>query len=437
MRRLLRVSLLGLFCWMFFSLILGEARVAADIAGPERGYTGAPGEQTCSVCHSGGALGGTLKIEGVPSVYEANKDYPVTVTLMQTSKVRFGFQVTVIDDSGRASGTVLITDASRTQLLTFLVGGNSRKYIEHTETGTLLVSPGTGSWTFTWRAPAAPAGRATFYVAGNIANANASASGDAIYTTQVSSLAPSAIPTLTSVSAASFDPGSVAPGSIVAAFAPGNVLAGDTAVAGTVPLPDELIGTRVRVTDSIGTERGAGLFFASPGQINLEIPPETALGTATVKAVRNNLTVAQGTLQIDSVTPTIFRAIPSAPTNSLAAAQIHRVMANGTSTIENIVRFDGTSNQFVAIPIEFGPEPETITLMLYATGLRLRSSQSAVTATIGGLNTPVTYASVAPGYVGLDQVNVSLSRQLVSRGNVNVVLIADGKPANTVVINVK
>ncbi len=436
MGRLLRVTLLGLFCWIFLLLILDEKRVSADIAGPERGYTGAPGEQTCTSCHSGGALGGTLKIEGVPAVYEANKEFTVTVTLMQTGRVRFGFQVTVIDDSGKPAGTLLVTDASRTQILTSSVGGNSRKYIQHTEVGTALVSPGTGSWTFSWRAPSAGAGRATFYVAGNITNANSGESGDGIYATQAISLEPPTIATLTSVSAASFAPGSVAPGSLVAAFAPGNVLGGD-GVAVTIPLPDELGGTRVRVTDSTGSERGAGLLFVSPGQINLEIPGETALGMATVKAVRNNLTVAQGTVQIDLVAPAIFRAMQYAPANTLAAAQIFRLRADGSSGIENIVRFDAASNQFVAIPIEFGPEPETIFLILYATGLRLRSAQSAVTATIGGLNAPVSYASVAPGYVGLDQVNLSLSRQLVTRGIVNVVLIADGKPANTVVISVK
>jgi uncharacterized protein (TIGR03437 family) len=67
----------------------------------------------------------------------------------------------------------------------------------------------------------------------------------------------------------------------------------------------------------------------------------------------------------------------------------------------------------------------------------LRSSQSAVQATIGGLPATVVYAAEAPGYVGLDQVNLSLSRQLITRGNVNVSLVVDGKPTNSVFINVK
>ncbi len=437
MRQLSKLFLVGVFASLFLLLILGEERVGAHSSGPDPGNTGAPGESTCAGCHSGPAQTGLLKIEGLPATYTADQEFTVTVTLTHAGRTRFGFQATVIDDSGKAAGTLLLTDADRTQLLNSSVSGNNRQYIEQTLTGTSPVSGGTGSWTFKWRAPAASAGRITFYVAGNAANGNFSTSGDTIYTIQASSLAPPTVAPLASVSAASFDPGAVARGSIVAAFAPGNLLASGIATATTAPLPDELLGTRVRVTDSGGTERGAGLFFVSPGQINLEIPGETASGIATVKVVRNNQTVAQGTVHIDSVSPGIFRVIPSAPSDILAAAQIFRVKADGSSGIEDIVRFDNASSLSVAIPIEFGAEPETIFLVLYGTGLRLRSAQSAVTATIGGLNASVTYASVAPGFIGLDQVNLSLSRQLVSRGNVNVAVIVDGKPANMVVINVK
>ncbi|MGH9802462.1 MAG: hypothetical protein ACRD82_19015, partial [Blastocatellia bacterium] len=41
------------------------------------------------------------------------------------------------------------------------------------------------------------------------------------------------------------------------------------------------------------------------------------------------------------------------------------------------------------------------------------------------------------GFVGLDQINLRLLRNLIGRGDVDVVLMVDGKTANTVRVNVK
>jgi uncharacterized protein (TIGR03437 family) len=437
MRQLGKLSLFGLFVLAFVFLVLGGRPIGAYSGGPDPGNTGAPGEVTCASCHSGPPATGTFKIEGVPSTYTPGHEYSITVSLTQLGRQRFGFQATALEGSGKSAGTLTLTDANRTQLLSSNATGGKRDYIEHTISGTPPVSASTGSWSFKWTAPQSSVGNVTFYVAGNAANGDFTNQNDSIYTIQASSAEPPQIVTLTTVSAASFASGPVSPGSIAAAFAPGNVLAGDVAVSSTVPLPNDLIGSTVTVTDSAAVQRNAGLFFVSPGQVNLEIPGGTASGMATVKVVRNNQAVAQGTVQIDSVSPGIFRVFPSAQDNTLAAAQIFRLKADGSSGIEEIVRFDAAAGQMIPIPIEFGPEPETIYLVLYGTGIRLRSSQSAVTATIGGLAATVAYAGEAPGYVGLDQVNLSLSRQLISRGPVAVSLVVDGIPANSVIINVK
>ncbi|MEP7270652.1 MAG: choice-of-anchor V domain-containing protein [Acidobacteriota bacterium] len=437
MRQVVKLFLCGGFCLLFLFLGLGEQRVGAFSGGPDPGNTGAPGERTCLDCHTPGASGGgVLTIQGFPAIYTVGQEVTLTVTLTQAGRQRFGFQATVIDSTGKAAGTLIVTDGNRTQLRSTPIQGNDREYIEHTLAGSAPSSSGTGSWTFRWKAPTSIVGPVTVYVAGNAANGDFTSFFDSVYTTQASATPASTIAALTSVSAASFDPVGVAPNSIVAAFAPSG-LAGDVAIAGTIPLPENLIGTTVRVTDSLGVERGAGLFFVSPAQINLEIPGETASGMATVKVVRNSQTVAQGTVQIDAVSPGMFRIFPSLNQNVLAAAQIFRVKADGSSGIEDIVRFDSATGQFVSIPIEFGPAPEVIFLVIYGTGIRGRSSESDVTVTIGDVNAPVAYADFAPGYVGLDQVNVGLSRELVTRGDVNVVMTVDGKPANTVIINVK
>ncbi|MBL8168727.1 MAG: hypothetical protein JNJ50_11265, partial [Acidobacteria bacterium] len=43
----------------------------------------------------------------------------------------------------------------------------------------------------------------------------------------------------------------------------------------------------------------------------------------------------------------------------------------------------------------------------------------------------------APGFVGLDQINVPLPRSLAGRGEVDVVMTVDGVAANTIRIRIK
>jgi uncharacterized protein (TIGR03437 family) len=47
------------------------------------------------------------------------------------------------------------------------------------------------------------------------------------------------------------------------------------------------------------------------------------------------------------------------------------------------------------------------------------------------------YAGETPGFVGLDQLNVRLSRSLIGRGEVDVVLTVNGRTANIVRVNIR
>ena len=60
-----------------------------------------------------------------------------------------------------------------------------------------------------------------------------------------------------------------------------------------------------------------------------------------------------------------------------------------------------------------------------------------MTATVGGVAANVLYAGAAPVFVGLDQVNLALSRSLIGRGEVVVTLTADGRVANPVTVTIK
>jgi uncharacterized protein (TIGR03437 family) len=231
-----------------------------------------------------------------------------------------------------------------------------------------------------------------------------------------------------SVSAASFTGVALAAESIVAAF--GTSLATSVQIASSLPLPTSLAGTTAKVKDSAGGERLAPLFFVAPAQVNYQIPPGMASGSATVTVTSGDGAVSTGTVQIASVAPGLFSV--NASGQGLAAAVALRVRADGSLSYEPITRFDSSQNKFVAVPIDLGPPSDQVFLILYGTGWRSRSSLTAATVKIGGADTEILYAGLADGFVGLDQLNARLPRSLAGRGEVDIVLTVDGKPANIV-----
>jgi uncharacterized protein (TIGR03437 family) len=233
---------------------------------------------------------------------------------------------------------------------------------------------------------------------------------------------------VTNVSAASFRENPIASESIVASF--GVNLATATQSAPSLPLPTTLAGTSVRVNGVL-----APLFFVSPTQVNYQLPPGTVNGTAGVAITNSNNLVSHGAAQVASVAPGLFSA--NADGQGVAAAVVLRVKPDGSQSFEPAVRFDPAQGKFFSVPIDPGPESDQVILILFGNGFRFRSLLSAVTVRIGGVETQVFYANLAPGFVGLDQANVLLPRSLTGRGEVDVVMTVDGQAANTVRVAIK
>lgn len=237
---------------------------------------------------------------------------------------------------------------------------------------------------------------------------------------------------LAHTSAASFSGTQFAPESIVAAFGVNLATATQTA---TAPLPTQLAGTTVKVTDSAGVERAAPLFAVTPTQVNYQIPPGVALGTATITITAGDGQVTTGTIRITNVAPGLFAA--NANGQGVAAAVALRVRADGSQSFEPVARFDAALGRFVSVPIDLGPATDEVFLVAFGTGLRFRSALSAVSVRIGGVEVPVLFAGAQGALVGVDQVNVRLPRELTGRGEVDVLLTVDGQAANTVRINIQ
>lgn len=261
-----------------------------------------------------------------------------------------------------------------------------------------------------------------------LSNAYAQALPQATYANATITLAGRAA---ANVIAANYAGGDLATDSIVSAF--GSNLAISTESASAATLPFTLAGTRVRIADSQGQEVAAPLFFASPNQINYQIPAGLAEGIATVTITNQEGVETKGLLNLSKVAPGVFSADASG--KGLAAADVVYVRSDNTQATERVARFDASVGRFLANPIEVTGDPAYLTL--YGTGLRNRSSLSQVIVRLDGIETSVEYAGAQGQYVGLDQINVRLPQALAGRGEVNVELIVDGKAANPVRINMK
>lgn len=233
-------------------------------------------------------------------------------------------------------------------------------------------------------------------------------------------------------SAASYARYNLAPESIAAVFGAG--LASTTQVAASVPLPTQLAGTSVRIKDSAGVERAAPLFFVSPNQINLQIPPAAAIGTTLLSVMNGNNAVAAGTMTINRAAPALFSADASG--QGFAAAVILRVKSDGRQIFEPVTTVNAIG-QLVGVPIDLGGESDQVFLLLFGTGIRGNTGLANVAATIGGTAVEVQYAGAQGDFVGLDQFNLKLSRSLAGQGLSTVALTVDGKAANLVRVTIK
>jgi uncharacterized protein (TIGR03437 family) len=206
------------------------------------------------------------------------------------------------------------------------------------------------------------------------------------------------------VNAASFTSNNTfVPGTIITIR--GNNLANTTASASDPLQPPKTLGG---VTVSVGGVQSV-LFYVSPTQINTQVPTSVTTGAKTL-----SLSSPAGTFtaQIEIVqagSPGIF---------SLGGT------GTGEGAILNAVTFDRG-------PFSVTTLGQPTYLAVYATGLDLTSIPKV---TINGVSLPVLFAGWAPGFTGLQQINVKLLDQLAGAGRVDMMITTGGKTTNVVEI---
>ncbi|MFM8596953.1 MAG: choice-of-anchor V domain-containing protein [Flavobacteriales bacterium] len=179
------VAGIGLFSFNSSNLS-GFQSAPLDANGPGGGKTGAPGEQSCTSCHSGTAQNGTAEnlllvnndIGFGITQYTPGATYAVNLS-MASNPAKKGFQVTALNASNAMAGS--FTAGANTQIKTSTISGGQRKYATHKSSSN---TSATQTWNWTWVAPSTNEGNVTFYVATNKANNNGNDNGDVIYLSQ-------------------------------------------------------------------------------------------------------------------------------------------------------------------------------------------------------------------------------------------------------------
>lgn len=227
------------------------------------------------------------------------------------------------------------------------------------------------------------------------------------------------------VDAAGYRASPLAIGSIASVF--GEQLAPEIASASSLPLPVELLGTRL-ILSREGAEVNCPLFFVSPGQINFMIPDEFPVGTATLTLVRNGVRQNSSPVTIADLRPGLFSA--NASGSGPAAGYYVRVDGN-SQQLGNLVECPSGASSCEAVAIQPPATPTgEIYLVLFGTGIRYRTA--APTVDIGGVAATVVYSGPQGQFVGLDQVNIRVPRSLLGSGMREVRLRIGTQQANAV-----
>ncbi len=220
------------------------------------------------------------------------------------------------------------------------------------------------------------------------------------------------------VSAASFGFSAITGKSIAAAF--GVNLANTTLSASTSLLPTSLGGASISVVDFKGVERMAPLFFISPFQINYQIPAGTTPGPALLKFNNNGQLVTGSTIVAPSAI-SIFTANSSGSGEAAAldAFNFSRAPFNATQS-------NGQPNIIAVFCTGLGEDATDIDANVAAT----------VLVTIDDQPVTVSYAGRAPGFSGLNQLNIVFPAGITA-GIHKLSVTRNGVASNSVTIAVR
>jgi uncharacterized protein (TIGR03437 family) len=214
------------------------------------------------------------------------------------------------------------------------------------------------------------------------------------------------------VNSASLAGGVIAPGEVVSIF--GFSLGPQTGVSSGSTLGTSLSGTTVNVN---GTP--APILYASYNQVNFQVPYTVSAGTtAQIQVQSSTGTSANVNVDVLSSAAGLFT------NQSNGQGQVLAVNQDGTVNSSSNPAAPGSYVSLYADGL--GPLSETFNAGTAAPTNSLVTLSGQVTAIIGGLSAPVQFAGLAPGYVGLYQINVRIPATITAGTHRVFIILPNG-----------
>jgi uncharacterized protein (TIGR03437 family) len=229
----------------------------------------------------------------------------------------------------------------------------------------------------------------------------------------------------------------VAQGSLATLF--GGGLTPDTVTISSTTWPKTAANRQLVVNDDLQ----APIYYIGPKQVNFQVPSNAALGAARI-AIRTADTgelVAGGGLLVSAAAPGVFTANQSGSGQAAVLNQDFTVNSSSNpAPAGSIVSIYGTGQGQVSPAVSDGsaagssPLSNTVAVPT-SSGTACLNNQPSMCVAIGSGFGDVKYSGLAPGYIGLWQINVLIPSG--ATGAVPIRVVINGTPSNTVTVAVR
>lgn len=217
-------------------------------------------------------------------------------------------------------------------------------------------------------------------------------------------------------------PAEAAPGSVAAIY--GANLTAETAAGPASPLAKNLAG----VTVNIGT-RTLPIYFASPTQINFQIPPDLAPGIHTVVVSSPGIPDVTSEFTIVRNAPGLFPAVIDGQTYAMVMHE------DGTPVTAAAPAKQG--ELLTAYGTGFGPTDRVRPEGVAAPGSPRLMILDPVTIQVGASVFKPESAFASPGQVGIDAIQFRLDSSALSGAAIPLTLTVNGVSSNTLALPVQ
>jgi uncharacterized protein (TIGR03437 family) len=297
------------------------------------------------------------------------------------------------------------------------------------EAGLTMQHTGGGNWTRTWQPKSTQPGSVIAQI-----TAFASGSGGKVLAAQfpinvtltsaaqVPLVNPGGIQNAASYSSAPV----VSPGGLIAIL--GNQLADPT---GQQPPPSSTVPTSLGHTQVKLGDALLPLFYTSNSQLNAQVPFSLPVNSQQQLVVQygNTLSVP-APVSVSAAQPAIFTQNQAGTGQGAIVNGVTNVLADSNNPVH--------AGDVIAIYCTgLGPVSPAVQEGVAASTTVLSQTVTPVTATVGGQPATVNFAGLAPGYIGLYQVNVAIPSGVTPGDSVPVVLTEGSQVSQPVTISVR